>query len=324
MPRLYGFDDASRRRLRDDEVDPIRQMVSRALQADGEQSNADIAVWANGEGYRGSLGGEWKDASIGRLFRNPAIAGLRYNEKGKLVDAGHPGPITPEEFLALQERDKRRKPGGGSTPAYDYLYVDGDSTCGNCRHFLQGARTNAGSPGYRCRPKDKGGRGGCGKVRIDAELLENYVGEYVVAELLKPGVRKQILAAQAAVRAQVAAMKGTLADLEGRQSEAATLYAKRQISKDAWVTADREITAHLKETRSRLRYAEQMANFSLGGAKDLVRWWNTAPSASKKAITRLFLEDIEVYPASAQGVRTVEPGRVVLRWRPQLGLSNSS
>ncbi|MGW6238414.1 recombinase family protein [Streptomyces sp. NPDC055094] len=318
MPRLYGFDDTSKRRLRDDEVDPIRQMVSRGLQ---DQSNADVAVWANGEGYRGTLGGEWKDASVGRLFRNPAIAGLRYDDDGELVDAGHPGAITREEFVALQAREERRRR-GDAAPPYDYLVVDGASTCGKCTWALQGARTNAGTPGYRCRPKDKDGRGGCGEVRMDAELLENHIGEYVVAELLKPGIRKQILKAQAAIRAQVDEMKGTVKDLEGRRSEAATLYGKRQISSDAFVTADREITVNLKDTQSRLRYAEQMAGFSLGDAKDLVRWWNTAPTASKRAITRLFLENVEVFPASARGVRTVEPGRVVLHWRKLPGLSD--
>ncbi|GAO08738.1 recombinase [Streptomyces lydicamycinicus] len=311
MPRLYGFDDQSRQRLRDDEVDPLRQMVSRALAG---QSNADIALWANGEGYRGTLGGEWKDASVGRLFRNPAIAGLRYDENGELVDAGHPGAITREEFEALQERDKSRKTADADAP-YDYLLVDGASQCGKCTQALQGARTNAGTPGYRCRPKSKQGRGGCGEVRMDAELLENYVGEYVVAELLKPGIRDQIQAARVAVRAEVKKLEAEAKDLEGRRTEAATLYGKRQISSDAFVTADGEITANLKDIRSRIRYAEQMANFSLGSAKDLVRWWNTAPHSSKRAITRLLLKKVEVFPASARGVRTVEPGRVVLHWR---------
>jgi hypothetical protein len=312
MPRLYGFEDQSRRRLRDDEVDPLRQMVSRALAG---QSNADVAVWANGEGYRGTLGGEWKDASVGRLFRNPAIAGLRYGEDDELVDAGHPGIVTPEEFEALQQREQSRRKTAGAEPPYDYLLVGGASTCGKCSQALQGARTNAGTPGYRCRPKDKDGRGGCGEVRIDAELLENHVGEYVVAELLKPGVRDQILKAQAAVRKQVKNLNQEIEDLEARRTEAGTLYGQRQISSDSFVAADREITANLKSTRSRLRYAEQMATFSLGNAKDLVRWWNTAPTASKKAIAMLLLENIEVFPASARGVRTVEPGRVVLHWR---------
>jgi hypothetical protein len=318
MPRLYGFDDQSRRRLRDDEVGPLRQMVSRALAG---QSNEDVAVWANGEGYRGTLGGEWKDASVGRLFRNPAIAGLRYDENGELVDAGHPGAITREEFEALQEREQRRK-AGDAAPPYDYLYNGGASTCGKCGWALQGARTNAGTPGYRCRPKDKNGRGGCGEVRIDAELLENHVGEYVAAELLKPGIRDQILRAQVIVRKRVKDLKREIQELEARRTEAGKLYGQRQISKDALVAADNEITSALKATRSRLRYAEQMADFSLGNAKDMVRWWNTAPAASKKAVSMLLLEKVEVFPASARGVRTVEPGRVVLHWRKLSRLSD--
>ncbi|MFF0164165.1 hypothetical protein ACFYRY_42815, partial [Streptomyces sp. NPDC005263] len=111
------------------------------------------------------------------------------------------------------------------------------------------------------------------------------------------------------------------AALVARRTEAGTLYGQRQISGDSFVAADREITASLKSARSRLRYAEQMANFSLGNAKDLVRWWNTAPTASKKAIAILLLERVEVFPASARGVRTVEPGRVVLHWRKLSNLS---
>jgi len=319
MPRLYGFDDQSRQRLRDDEVDPLRQMVSRALVGEST-SNQEIAVWANGEGYRGTLGGEWKDASVGRLFRNPAIAGLRYEEDGQLVDAGHPGIITREEFEALQAREQSRKT-ADAEPPHDYLLTDGAATCGKCTKWLQGARSNAGTPGYRCRPKDKQGRGGCGEVRIDAELLENHVGEYVVAELLKPGIRDQILMAQAAVREQVKKLNREVEDLVARRTEAGTLYGQRKISGDSFVAADREITASLKAARSRLRYAEQMAHFSLGNAKDLVRWWNTAPTASKKAIAMLLLEHVEVFPASARGVRTVEPGRVVLHWRKLSSLS---
>jgi hypothetical protein len=319
MPRLYGFDDASRRRLRDDEVDPLRQMVSRAL---SNQSNQDVAVWANGEGYRGTLGGEWKDASVGRLFRNPAIAGLRYDDDGKLVDAGHPGAITREEFEALLEREKSRST-KDAEPAYDYLLTGGGSTCGKCTHDLGGARTNVGTPGYRCRPKDRRGIGGCGEVRIDAELLEDYVGENVVAELLKPGIRAQITKAQEAVRKKADELKQEIADLEGRQAELGRLYGNREISSEALVAGEREIAANLKDIRPRLRYAEQMANFSLGHAKDLVRWWNAAPTASKRGLVALLLEKVEVFPASARGVRTIEPGRVVLHWRKLSGMSGS-
>ncbi|WP_406050874.1 recombinase family protein [Streptomyces virginiae] len=320
MPRLYGFEDNSRRRLRDDEVGPLREMASRAL-LDPPQSDQDIAVWANAQGYRGTLGGEWKDASIGRLLKNPAIAGLQRDENGELVDAGHPGAITPEEFMALEQRRAKRKTAKPDAP-YGYLLtgeVGGIASCGKCKQSLTGARNNAGSPGYRCRPKDKQGRGGCGEVRVDAELLETYVAEYLVAELLKPGVRESIEAAQDAVRAQIAELKKEIAEQEERGREAAALYGRRQIGRDALLAAQNAVNEDLKVSRTRLRFAEQMVNFRLGGAADLVRWWNTAPHASRQAIALLFLEGVRVFPASARGVRTIEPGRVVLDWRKRPG-----
>ncbi|MFE7129379.1 recombinase family protein [Streptomyces sp. NPDC057638] len=316
MPRLYGFEDMSRRRLRDDEVDAVRQMAARALAG---QSDMDVAVWANAVGYRGTMGGEWRDASVGRLFANPAIAGLRYDDDGELVDADHPGMIEPEEFKSLQQRKSQKR--APQNDAHDYLLADGDSTCGNCSRSFEGARNNAGTPGYRCRPKDKSGHGGCGEVRIDSELLDTYVGEYVVAEILKPGIRAQISRAQESVRVQVEKLKKDIKELEGRRDEAATLYASRSISREAFVVVENQVAAEIKEAKARLRYAEQMANFSLGDAEDLVRWWNTAPTASKKAIIKLLLEGIVVFRASARGIRTIEPGRVVLRWRKLASIS---
>lgn len=157
MPRLYGFDDPSRRRLRDGEVGAIRQAVSRALVA-GE-SNAEIAQWMNGEGYRGTLGSSWTSMTVGRLFKNPAIAGLMRDDSGRLVAAGHPSIITVEEFSALQERDKKRKT-ADRVPAYAYFLSAGLARCGNCGQELTGARNNTGTAGYRCRPSEKDGRGG--------------------------------------------------------------------------------------------------------------------------------------------------------------------
>ncbi|WP_314251019.1 recombinase family protein [Streptomyces kutzneri] len=316
MPRLYGFADNARRRLHEDEVGPLREMASRAL-LDPPQSDQDIAVWANAQGYRGTLGGEWKDASIGRLLKNPAIAGLRRDDNGELVDAGHPGAITPAEFEALESRRAKRKTAKPDAP-YGYLLtgeVGGIASCGKCKQHLTGARNNAGSPGYRCRPTDKQGRGGCGEVRVDAELLETYVAEYLVAELLKPGVRASIEAAQEAIRAQIGDFTQAIAEQEARGREAGDLYGRRQISRDAFLAAQNAVSEELKASRTRLRFAEQMVNFQLGGATDLVRWWNTAPHASKQAIALLFLEGVRVFPASARGVRTIEPGRVMLDWR---------
>ncbi|MEW2081127.1 zinc ribbon domain-containing protein [Streptomyces sp. NPDC005283] len=311
MPRLYSFDDSSRRRLRDSEVGPLRQAVSRRRAG---QSTAEVAAWMTAEGYVGTLGSPFTSMTLGRLFKNPAIAGCAYDDSGRLVDAGHPGAIERQEFVELQKSLAESKT-AGKTPAYEYLLSGGLSRCGNCQQELSGARTNAGNPGYRCRPKEKDGRGGCGTVRIDALLLETHVAEYVVAELSKPGVRAQIERAGRRVAKQAEEFREEIQGLEKRRTDLAGPYARGEIRLDAFKAADQEITGQVKALRSRLRYAEQMASFSLGGVKDLVRWWNHAPFGSKRALAMLLLEKVEVFSARDRGVREIEPGRVKLHWR---------
>lgn len=315
MPRLYSFDDASKRRLRDNERDALREAVSRRRQSG--VSTADVAAWLTSEGHVGTLGQPFSSMTLGRLFRNPAIAGCRYDEDGNLVDAGHPGAITPDEFLDLQrileeEAARKAKP----APAYDYLLTAGTSECGLCHQELTGSRSNSGSPGYRCRPREKDGRGGCGKVRIDAALLETYVAEYVVAELLKPGTRERIEAARVRVAELAAELRSMIRDLEKRRTDLGVMYADGQIRKKAFVEAHKEVDSRLKAARSRLRYTEQMVAFRVPtGVDDMVRWWNRAPVGSRRAITTLLIEKVELFSASEQGVRDVEDGRVKLHWR---------
>ncbi|MDQ0945792.1 zinc ribbon domain-containing protein [Streptomyces sp. V1I1] len=261
----------------------------------------------------GSMRGE--SARIERVeFGRPAIAGCAYDDSGHLVDAGHPGAIEREEFVELQKSLAESKT-ADKTPAYDYLLSGGLSKCGNCEQELSGARTNAGNPGYRCRPKEKDGRGGCGTVRIDALLLETHVAEYVVPQLSKPGVRAQIERAGRRVAKQAEEFREEIQGLEKRRTDLAGPYARGEIRLDAFKAADQEITGQVKALRSRLRYAEQMASFSLGGVKDLVRWWNHAPFGSKRALAMLLLEKVEVFSARDRGVREIEPGRVKLHWR---------
>ncbi|WP_274558155.1 recombinase zinc beta ribbon domain-containing protein [Streptomyces spiramyceticus] len=315
MPRLYSFDDTSKRRLRDSERDVLREAVSRRMQPG--VSTADVAAWMTEEGHVGTLGKPFVTMTLGRLFRNPAIAGCRYDDDGELVDAGHPGSITREEFEDLQKvLDPPDKQAADRAPAYDYMLTSGTSDCGYCAQPLTGSRANSGSPGYRCRPAEKDGRGGCGKVRVDAVLLETYVAERVVAELLKPGIRAKIEAARERVAKLVKDLGKEISALEQRRKDLAEPYALGEIRLAAFKEAHKEIDSKLKALRSRLRYAEQMASFSMPeDTKDLVRWWNRAPVGSRRALTRLLIEKVELFSASEQGVREVTTERVALHWR---------
>src|SRR5690349_3720524 len=106
MPRLYGFEDAAHRKVREGEAAGIRAAASRRL---APQTYEAITEWMNAEGYRTTLGGRWKPGVLANVLDHPAIAGLEENEHGELVDSGGPAIISREEFEAI--RAMRRKPG---------------------------------------------------------------------------------------------------------------------------------------------------------------------------------------------------------------------
>jgi hypothetical protein len=314
MPRLYGFDNQSLTRLRDDEVPVVRDMANRA---EAGQSQAEIAAWENSEGHRGTMGGEWTSMSVGRLLDNPAIAGLeRDPSTGELRETGLPAIISRAQFERLQKRPSRLgsvRSGVEREPDYDYLLNAGTVVCGLCTVPLTGARSDAGTPSYRC-PTNFEGQKGCGKVRITASPLEDYVGEYIVAELLRPEVANKLEEARRAFASEAEGVRERISQLEKARADLAQPYAKGELSRAAYLAADKETTAGLKAQRSRLRSLEQVMDVPVRGVDDLVSWWNHAPIRSRRALVALLLERVEVFSAPARGVRTVE-GRVQLHWR---------
>lgn len=317
MPRLYGFDNQALTRVRAQERQVVREAVGRIRVG---QSQAEVAAWMTAEGHRGTMGGQWTSMTLGRLLDNPAIAGLeRIPDTGELCETGREALITPEEFRWLQERPGRR----GSIRSverreddYQYLLSEGLTVCADCGQRMTGSRTGAGTPSYRCQSNFEG-RGGCGKVRINASRLEDYVAEYVLGELSRPGAQAALESARKAMAAEAQQVVVRIASLEGKRTELAAPYAEGQLSRDSFVAADRHIGRDLKAERARLRYLEQGAEVPLGGIEDLARWWEHAPFASKRGLVLLLVEKIQVHPARARGVRAVDD-RVTLIWRTSL------
>jgi hypothetical protein len=255
--------------------------------------------------------------TLGRLLDNPAIAGLeRDPETGELRETGREALITPDEFRWLQQRPGR--PGSvrsdqDRAPDYEYLLAGGLSECGLCGQRMAGARTGAGTPSYRCQTNFEG-RGGCGKVRINASLLEDYVAEHVLGELLRPGSIAALEKARTGIAGEADQMRARIAELEKSRTELAEPYAKGELARSTFVATDRAIGQSLKESRARLRFLEQAVDVPLGGVEDLARWWEHAPHRSKRALVVLLVDKIQVHPARARGVRDVDH-RVTLTWR---------
>lgn len=312
MPRLYGFEDMAFRRLREPEAGPLRQAASRRLE---RQSYPAITEWMNAEGYRTTRGGLWRPASLANVLDHPAIAGLTEDEEGELVSTGGPQIISPEEFKAIRAMRPSNDPDSRRADQREYLVSGRHGVCGLCAQPLGSSPAGSGSRGYRCMPSTPQHPGGCGKVRINADLLETYLAEHVLAELAKPEVHALVEAARDEVLAEAKELRGTVKADRVRQEELGAEYARQEISKESFRAADQELSKRIRDASLRVRLLEQVKDAPVGGVPDLVRWWKHAPHASKQGLMVLMLEQVAVYPAASRGSRTVDSERVALHWR---------
>nr|WSZ96866.1 recombinase family protein [Streptomyces sp. NBC_00857] len=314
MPRLFGFEDTAHRRLREKEAAGGRQAASRRL---AKQPFAGIAEWLNVEGYRTTRGGEWRPSTVAGWLDNPAIAGLAEDEQGNLVDTGGPQIITPEEFMEIRALRPVNQDGYSRDEQQEYLFTGtGTVDCGLCGNGFTASPSNSGSRGYRCGTSTPQHPGGCGKVRIVAEPFEVYVAEHVLAELAKPKVRDQLLAAQVALLEEAETLRRQAEADRQKQKELGREYGDSStMSMAAFKSADKELSRRILENSAEARRLEQVKHAPLGGVSDLVRWWKHAPLAGKRGVVVLLLDKVTVYQAASRGSRTVDSNRVALTWR---------
>ncbi|WP_330317935.1 recombinase family protein [Streptomyces platensis] len=313
MPRLYGFEDMAYQRVREVEAEGIRAAASRRLE---KQSFPAITAWMSEHGYRTTQGNEFKPDVLAGVLHHPAIAGLRENEDGELVDSGGPRIIPVADFLAIRAMKQSNDPGKQRADQREYLLSGDLSVCGLCATTLGASPSNAGARGHRCPPSSAQHPGGCGKVRIAAEPFETYVAEHVLAELAKPEVAALIGQARDELLAQAAQLRKDAAAARRRQKKLGESYAETQdLSLKAFKAADKKLTDLIRESMTRARFLEQVKHVPVGDIPDLVRWWKHAPLAAKKGVLVLFLEQVALYPAASRGSRTVDADRVALKWR---------
>ncbi|MFE0130210.1 recombinase family protein [Streptomyces sp. NPDC059037] len=313
MPRLYGFEDMAYRRVREIEAEGIRGAASRRLL---QQTFEAIVEWMWDAGYRTTRGGRFRPAVLASVLYHPAIAGLEENEDGELVETGGPQIIPVEDFLAIRAMRPSNNPNTQRADQREYLISGHLGVCGLCAYSLGSSPSGSGTRGYRCSPSTAQHPGGCGKIRVKADLLENYVAEHVLAEMAKPEVSALIGLARDELLAEAAKLRKTAASARRRQKRLGESYAQSQdLSLKAFRSADKKLTELIRESTTQARFLEQVKHVPVGDVPDLVRWWKHAPLVSKKGVLALFLDQVAVYPAASRGSRTVDADRVALRWR---------
>ncbi|MFF2650471.1 recombinase family protein [Streptomyces sp. NPDC058045] len=300
-------------RVREAEAEGIRAAASRRREQQGFPA---ITAWMTEAGYVTTLGNPFKPDVLAGVLHHPAIAGLRETEDGELVDSGGPRIIPVEDFLEIRAMKRGNDPDKERADQREYLLSGPISVCGLCGTTLGASPSNAGARGHRCPPSSAQHPGGCGRVRINADLYEKYVGEQVMGELAKPEVAELIGRAREELLLQAMDLEKQVASARRRQTKLGADYATGSgMSLAAFKAADKELSSLIREKSTQSRFLKQVKHVPVGSVPDLVRWWKHAPLKARKGLVVLLLEQIAVYPAASRGSRTVDSDRVAFTWR---------
>ena len=146
----------------------------------------------------------WRHDNVRHVLLNPRYAGLRQYRGEVVGQAGWPALVDEDTYRAtvsLLEDPSRRR--GGAHGATGLL--TGVALCGVCGSGVHLGRSRRGQRIYRCRAS-------YGHVSRQAEVVEDYVGQVVVARLSRPDayqlLRDRERPDTAALRDEAQALRG--------------------------------------------------------------------------------------------------------------------
>ena len=271
---------------------------------------AETADWMTKNAGPTVSGRPWSPTTLRRRLQNPAIAGLRVNAEGELVAGPAEVLIDRETFEALQELFKENKKGQGTKPKHVHYLSGGPATCGLCRQSLVPRSTANGGRGYVCETE------GCGKVRISAEPLDEYVGERVVARLASPTRLKRLAAIRDRLAAEASEAERFLKELRDHKDELARAYGAKELNLGEFRTAKTALEQRRAEAMAAVRRGKALEELPELTPEGVATWWNeTAGREQRRNLVQLVVREVRVGPATVRGSRRFDEDRFEILWR---------
>jgi hypothetical protein len=307
--RPYGYTTNLRTEVTDTEADRIRAAADEVLDDDKNMSLTDIAEEWNLRGYATVTGRPWTPSTLRRILLNPHNAGLL--EDG-VTPAPWPAILTPQTHRRLVEKlDGPERGTGGQHADRVYLLTGGYACCGLCTVQLLSNPVKPGQRSYVCSSTKR--TGGCGKIRINGEALDDYVSLHLLAHVgadIEAGGGTSAAHRQLQEHALTAHENAAAAQIAAQGL--AQDYAAGIISKDAYVRVATEADRLAEEAGELGRLAAVRLPQTV---HELTAWWNGASVAQRRPIMEVFIEAVEVHPALKKGNNVFDERRVKIRWR---------
>ncbi|MFF3060155.1 recombinase family protein [Streptomyces sp. NPDC057909] len=285
-------------------------LVAAARRLLDEETLTSTVDWMTANAGPTVSGRAWSTTTLRRRLRNPAVAGLRENADGELVKGPAEPLIDRETFDALQELFTRNERGQGDKPKHVHYLSGGIATCALCQGPLVSRSTANGGRGYVCEAE------GCGKVRISAEPLDEYIGERVLAHLKDKARLKWLVAIRDQFAAEAKRAAVFLEQLAAHKAELARAYGAKDLTLAEFKAAKAALEGKRTEAMSKVRRGKALDELPELTPEGLEEWWHaTAGREQRRALVQLVVAGVRVGPATVRGSRRFDEARFDIEWR---------
>lgn len=304
--RAYGY-GSNGMDLIPEEADVIRDAARRVLAGN---SLTSVCRDLNSRGLTTTRGAQWVAQNLSRMLRSPRYAGLRQH-KGEVVGAAAWPSVydvqTYERLNALFDDPSRNS---RTNPRRNVLL--GILACSFCGESL-GSGTRDGDSYYACFTGYRVGdeRDRCGKVRIKASAVDQWVCELAHAVLRSP-LLAEMMAGEPDVDTSGATEE--LETIRAKRQETAQAYAEGTLSLALMAQLEAQLAAREDAARKTLAQRRQSAVLApLADPDTLADRWEGLDVSAKSAVLKLLFPAISVRK-SKPGVR-FHPSRLRVAWR---------
>ncbi len=305
--RPFGY-DRDGTTVREDEAVVIRTLAVRFLAG---ESLTSLTAWLQESGIKTATGMcDWRTPTLRNLLKSPRIAGLR-EHRGEVVGRGvWPAIISLSQHRQITARlnDPTRKT--IRTPRRYAL--SGLVRCGLCGAKMVSA-PDSGRRRYGCRSGPD--FGGCGKVYVAANALDELIARGVLLRLDGPEMAAA-LSARHADDDEHQTLSAALQADDAQLEELATAYADQLITMAEWRVAARRIGTRRASTEKALARLAQhdVLDGLVGNGSALRNEWATLNLTRQAAIIAAVVDRVVIQPA-ARASNRLDIHRVQPVWR---------
>jgi DNA invertase Pin-like site-specific DNA recombinase len=305
-PRAFGYGP--------DKITPVSEEAAAIVEASERalagESLPSICRWLADSDVRTVSGKPWRTPVLRQLLLNPRYAGYRTSHGQVVGPAVWPAILSKEQSERL--RDTLTDPARRTNRSARNYLLSGMCRCGLCGNKMF-SMMHYTTRRYLCRSGHD--FGGCGRMTITADPLEQIIAEAVLYRLDTPELADG-LAGRTSNDARGTALQSSIDDDVAQLEELTQLYANKSITAVEWIQARKAVESRLNDSRRRLTHAAGASALQgyIGHGDALRGQWRTLNLDRQRAIVRAILEHVVIHPGR-RGIQVVDPSRAQPMWR---------